>query len=85
MFPVALYKLIDFFLFSFCLWWFQTYLFQTKLSTKKLNSNFSEKIFCNFSQGIIQKKSASGSRMLSCLVIFFKKNLFWSKNAKNGL
>ena len=55
------------------------------MGTKKLNPNFSEKIFCNFSERIIQKKSASGSRMLPCLVIFFFLILFWSENAKNGL
>ena len=35
-------------------------------------------------QGIIQKKSACGSRTLPCLEIFFEI-LFWSEYAKNGL
>ena len=37
-----------------------------------------------YKQGIIQKKSASGSRTLPCLLIFLKV-LFWSENAKNDL
>ena len=35
-------------------------------------------------QGTIKKKSASGSRTLPCLLIFFEI-LFCSENAKNGL